>query len=64
MLKEGPKYAKICSGMPVEMEVFILFSGLVRQDGLNGVERARQRQALVPDMRITMADPLKELSDL
>ena len=47
----------ILAGMPDEMEVFNLFSGLVRQDGLNGVERARQRQALVPDMRITMADP-------
>ena len=45
------------AGLPVELEVFNLFAGLVKQDGLSGVEKARQRQALVPDMRITMPDP-------
>ena len=45
------------SGLPVEMEVFNLFSGLVRQEGWSRIERARQRQTLVPDMRITMLDP-------
>ena len=39
------------------MEVFNLFSGLVRQEGLSQIEKMRQRQALVPDMRITMLDP-------
>ena len=50
---------KFCvwAGLPVELEVFNLFAGLVKQDGLSGVEKARQRQALVPDMRITMPDP-------
>ena len=47
----------IWSGLPVEMEVFNLFSGLVRQEAWSRVERNRQRQALVPDMRITMPDP-------
>ena len=47
----------IWSGLPVEMEVFNLFSGLVRQEGWSRVERARQRQTMVPDMRITMLDP-------
>ena len=37
----------IWSGLPVEMEVFNLFSGLVRQEGWSRVERARQRQAMV-----------------
>ena len=45
------------AGLPVQMEVFNLFSGLVRQEGLSRVEAARQRQALVPDMRIAMPDP-------
>ena len=39
---------KFCvwSGLPVEMEVFNLFSGLVRQEGWS--------QSMVPDMRITL----------
>ena len=49
---------KLCmwAGLPVEMEVFNLFSGLVRQEAWSRVERARQRQSIVPDMRITMPD--------
>ena len=47
----------IWSGLPVEIEVFNLFSGLVRQEAWSRVERNRQQQALVPDMRITMPDP-------
>ena len=39
------------AGVPAEMEVFNLFSGLVRQEGL---ERAQQRQSLVPDLRIAI----------
>ena len=34
------------------MEVFNLFSGVVRQEGLSRMEKARQRQSLVPDLRI------------
>lgn len=47
------------AGLPVEMEVFNLFSGLVQQEGLSRVEKTKQRQALVPDMRITMPDPVQ-----
>ena len=46
------------SGLPVEMEVFNLFSGLIRQEGMSGFEKARQWQALVPNMRITVLDPV------
>jgi hypothetical protein len=42
------------AGVNVEMEVFNLFSGTVRQEGLSRLERAQQRQGLVPDLRITM----------
>ena len=31
-----------------------LFSGLVRQEGLSRMERAQQRQSLVPDLRIAI----------
>ena len=40
------------AGVPAEREVFNLFSGAVRQQGLNRMEAARQRQSLVPDLRI------------
>ena len=42
------------AGVPAEMEVFNLFSGLVRQEGLSRLERAQQRQSLVPDLRIAI----------
>ena len=42
------------AGVPAEMEVFNLFSGLVRQEGLSRLERAQQRQGLVPDLRIAI----------
>ena len=42
------------AGVPAEMEVFNLFSGLVRQEGLSRMERAKQRQSLVPDLRISI----------
>ena len=41
------------AGVPAEMEVFNLFSGLVRQEALSRMERAKQRQSLVPDLRIS-----------
>ena len=42
------------SGLPVEMKVFNLFAGLIRQEGLSRVEQVRQCHSIVPDMRITM----------
>ena len=49
-------FYRLCvwSGLPTEMEVFNLFSGLIRQEGLSRMEWSAQRQGLVPDMRITM----------
>ena len=40
--------------VPTEMDVFNLFSGHVRQEGLSRLERAKQRQSLVPDLRIAV----------
>ena len=40
------------AGLPAEMEVFNLFSGLLRQGSLSRLEQHQQRQGLVPDMRI------------
>ena len=42
------------AGVSAEMEVFNLFSGHVRQEGLSRLERAKQRQSLVPDLRIAI----------
>ena len=39
------------------MEVFNLFSGLVRQEVWSRLEKARQQQSLVLNMRITMQNP-------
>ena len=46
--------ACLWAGVPAEMEVFNLFSGLVRQEGLSRMEKAQQRQSLVPDLRIAI----------
>ena len=40
------------SGMPAEMEVFNIFSRFIPQEGLARFESARQRQGLIPDMRV------------
>ena len=42
------------AGVPCEREVFNLFSGVVRQQGLSRMEKAKQRQSLVPDLRIAV----------
>ena len=42
------------AGVPAEREVFNLFSGAVRQQGLSRMEAAKQRQSLVPDLRIAV----------
>ena len=42
------------AGMPVEMEVFNLFSGLIPQQGLARIDKDRQRQSMVPDFKITL----------
>ena len=39
-------------GMPAEMEVFNIFSRFIPQEGLARFESARQRQGLIPDMRV------------
>ena len=44
----------IWAGLPVEIEVFNLFSRLIRQEGLSRSERSRHLQGLIPDLRITL----------
>ena len=44
----------IWAGLPVEMEVFNLFSRLIPQQGLARIDMFRQRQAMVPDFRIVL----------
>ena len=45
--------------MPTTCEVFNLFARLIPQEGLNRLERGRRRQALVPDFRLTVNDPIE-----
>ena len=40
------------AGLVVESEVYNLFSRLIPQEGLARYERNRQRQAIIPDLRI------------
>ena len=42
------------AGLPSELEVFNLFSGLIPQAGLGRMDKQRQRQAMVPDMKISL----------
>ena len=42
------------AGVSCDMEVFNLFQGVVCQAALSRMERAQQRQTLVPDLRITV----------
>ena len=49
----------VYSGLPVTCEVFNLFAHLIPQEGLNRLERGRRRQALVPDFKITLSDPVE-----
>ena len=42
------------AGLPCEMEVFNLFSRHIPQAGLSRMERTRDRQGMVPDMKITL----------
>ena len=42
------------AGLPCELEVFNLFSGLIPQAGLARMDKQRQMQAMVPDMRISL----------
>ena len=44
----------IWAGVPCELEVFNLFSGLIPQEGLARIDRERQRQSMVPDFKITL----------
>ena len=50
------------AGVKSELEVFNLFSATLRQEGLSRLDKFKQRQGLVPDMRITvprMPEPLQ-----
>ena len=40
--------------MPCELEVFNIFSGLIPQAGFATIDKVRQRQAMVPDMKISV----------
>ena len=42
------------AGLPVDMEVFNLFSGSIPQEGLSRMERGRKIQSIVPDLRISI----------
>ena len=42
------------AGLPVEMEVFNLFSRHIPQEALARVDKQRQRQAMVPDFKICL----------
>ena len=43
-----------CSGLQSEVEVFNLFSRHIPQAGLSRIDKDRDRQGLVPDMRINL----------
>ena len=43
------------AGLPCEQEVFNLFSRHIPQAGLSRIERARDRQGMVPDFKISLA---------
>ena len=45
-----------CS-MPATCEVFGLFSHLIPQEGLNRLERGRERQGMVPDFMVGISNP-------
>ena len=54
------------AGTTAELEVFNLFSGQLRQEGLNRLQCHQQRQGLVPDMRVMvppMPDQVREVED-
>ena len=44
------------AGLPVEMEVFNLFSRFIPQQGLSRIEMGRQRQGMVPDFKIVIPE--------
>ena len=44
----------IWAGVPFEVEVFNIFSALIPQTGLARIEKESQRQAMVPDFKITL----------
>ena len=43
--------------MPATCEVFGLFSHLIPQEGLSRLDRARERQGMVPDFMLEISDP-------
>ena len=47
---------RLCTwaGVPCELEVFNLFAGLIPQEGLARIDGHMQRQAMLPDIKITV----------
>ena len=50
------------SKLPVTCEVFNLFAHLIPQEALNRMERGKRRQAILPDFRLAMPDPVTGIS--
>ena len=44
------------AGVPCELEVFNMVSGLIPQTGLARIDKVRQLQSTVPDMKISGSD--------
>ena len=44
----------VWAGLPCELEVFNIFSRHIPQAGLARIDRARDRQGMVPDMKVTL----------
>ena len=50
------------SKLPITCEVFNLFAHLIPQEALNRMERGKRRQAILPDFRLAMPDPVTGIS--
>ena len=54
LVKQGISRLCTWAGVPFEVEVFNMFSALIPQAELARIEKERQRQAMVPDFKITL----------
>ena len=52
------------AGLPTEVEVFNMFSRHIPQEGLARVDQQRQRQAMVPDFKISIQSAGQSRHDL
>ena len=50
--------------LPTNCEVFGLFSSCIPQQGLNRIERGRQRQSMIPDFQLQLPTPQGRVSKL